>query len=82
LAEAHGLPVCPPGATELHVALACAVPNARWAGHAPQLPEITLTGLAVREGRAIPSDEPGLGIAWDQDSIERRRVNELTLLVD
>jgi L-alanine-DL-glutamate epimerase-like enolase superfamily enzyme len=82
LAEAHGLPVCPPGATELHVALACAVPNARWAGHAPQLPEITLTGLAVREGRAIPSDEPGLGIAWDQDAIERRRVNELTLLVD
>jgi L-alanine-DL-glutamate epimerase-like enolase superfamily enzyme len=82
LAEAHGLPVCPPGATELHVALACAVPNARWAERAPQLSEITLTGVAVREGRASPADEPGLGIAWDQDAIERRRVNELTLLVD
>jgi L-alanine-DL-glutamate epimerase-like enolase superfamily enzyme len=58
------------------------VPNARWVGHAPGLPEIALSGVAVSAGRAAPSDEPGLGIAWDQDAIERRRVNELTLLVD
>lgn len=82
LAEAFNLPVCPHALTELHVALACAVPNGRWVEHVPQLGEITLTGVVVHDGRAVPSDEPGLGIAWDMEAVERRRVHELTLLVD
>jgi L-alanine-DL-glutamate epimerase-like enolase superfamily enzyme len=48
----------------------------------PQLDDITLRGMRVEGGHAVPSDEPGLGIAWDADAIEARRVHGLTLTVD
>lgn len=32
----------------------------------------------MRDGRAVPSDEPGLGIAWDWQAIDRRRVDGAT----
>ena len=56
---------------ELHVALCCAVPNARWVEYIPQLDTLTQTGMRVEQGRALPSQEPGLGIAWDYEAIER-----------
>jgi L-alanine-DL-glutamate epimerase-like enolase superfamily enzyme len=30
--------------------------------------------LRIEGGRALAPDEPGLGIAWDRDAIEDRRV--------
>ena len=39
-------------------------------------------GMTVEEGHAVPPEAPGLGIAWDMEAIEGRRVHELTLLVD
>ena len=39
----------------------------------PQLDSITRTQLAIREGRAFASGEPGLGIDWDWDAIGRLR---------
>ncbi len=71
LAETFNVPVCPHFLMELHVALCCAVPNARWVEYIPQLDAITTTGMFIREGRAVPSLEPGLGIAWDWPAIER-----------
>jgi len=73
LAEAFNVAVCPHFLMELHVGLCCAVPNGRWVEYIPQLDEITRGKLEIRDGRAYPSPEPGLGIDWDWDAIGRLR---------
>jgi L-alanine-DL-glutamate epimerase-like enolase superfamily enzyme len=73
MAEAFNVAVCPHFLMELHVALCCAVPNSRWVEYIPQLDDITTSRLAIRDGRAYASHEPGLGIAWDRAAIERRQ---------
>ncbi len=74
MAEAFNIAVCPHFLMELHVSLCAAVPNARWVEYIPQLDAITGEGMKIEQGRAVPSDEPGLGIAWDFDAIERMTV--------
>ncbi|HEX3349804.1 MAG TPA: mandelate racemase/muconate lactonizing enzyme family protein [Acetobacteraceae bacterium] len=71
LAETFNVPVCPHFLMELHVALCCAVPNARWVEFIPQLDDVTTGRMRIENGRAIPSDEPGIGIAWDWAAIGR-----------
>jgi L-alanine-DL-glutamate epimerase-like enolase superfamily enzyme len=73
LAETFNAPVCPHFLMELHVGLCCAVPNSRWVEYIPQLDSITRTQLEIRDGRAYPSSEPGLGIDWDWEAIARLR---------
>ena len=74
MAEAFNIAVCPHFLMELHVSLCAAVPNARWVEYIPQLDAITGEGMKIEQGRAVPSYEPGLGIAWDFDAIERMTV--------
>lgn len=69
MAEAFNIAVCPHFLMELHVALCAAVPNARWVEYIPQLDELTGEKMTIRDGRAIPSSKPGLGIDWDFDAI-------------
>ena len=69
MAEAFNVAVCPHFLMELHVALCCAVPNGRWVEYIPQLDAITRSTLEIRDGRAYPSPEPGLGIDWDWEAI-------------
>jgi L-alanine-DL-glutamate epimerase-like enolase superfamily enzyme len=54
---------------ELHVSLACAVPNALYVEHIPQLRPLCSSGLEIVEGEAIPPSAPGLGIDWDKDAV-------------
>lgn len=70
LAECFNVPVCPHFLMELHVSLCTAVPNARWLEYIPQLDDLTHTGLRIENGRAFPSDQPGLGIDWSQQAID------------
>ncbi|KUL32974.1 mandelate racemase/muconate lactonizing enzyme family protein [Actinoplanes awajinensis] len=74
LAEAANLTVCPHFLMELHVSLCCAVPNSRYLEHIPQLRTITHDEITVVEGHALAPSAPGLGIAWDHDAIDDRRV--------
>jgi L-alanine-DL-glutamate epimerase-like enolase superfamily enzyme len=74
LAEAFGVDVCPHFLMELHVSLAAAVPNGRFVEHIPQLRAITTREMSVVDGQAVAPDEPGLGIAWDRDAMDDRRV--------
>ncbi|HEY8595114.1 MAG TPA: mandelate racemase/muconate lactonizing enzyme family protein [Devosiaceae bacterium] len=69
MAECFNVAVCPHFLMELHVSLCAAVPNARWVEYIPQLDEITTARMTIRDGHAVPSDEPGIGIAWDFDAI-------------
>ena len=81
LAETFNVPVCPHFLMELHVSLCAAVPNARWVEYIPQIDSLTTEPMRIEDGHAIPSDAPGLGIAWDFDAINRSAVSgsEFTL---
>jgi L-alanine-DL-glutamate epimerase-like enolase superfamily enzyme len=81
LAESFNMPICPHFLMELHVALCCAVPNAPWVEYIPQLDPITERGMAMEDGHAVPSNEPGLGIAWVWPEIERRRKDGKTFTI-
>jgi L-alanine-DL-glutamate epimerase-like enolase superfamily enzyme len=75
LAESFNVAVCPHFLMELHVGLCAAVPNARWVEYIPQLDTITKQGMRLEGGFAVPSSEPGLGIAWNFDAIDAMRVD-------
>jgi L-alanine-DL-glutamate epimerase-like enolase superfamily enzyme len=74
LAEAFNVKVAPHFLMELHVSLAAAVPNALYVEHIPQLAPLTTKGIEIDAGHAVAPMEPGLGIAWDRDALERLRV--------
>ncbi|MDN4614049.1 mandelate racemase/muconate lactonizing enzyme family protein [Leifsonia sp. F6_8S_P_1B] len=74
LAEAFNVAVAPHFLMELHVSLCCAVPNALYLEHIPQLRAITRSELTVQEGRALAPTTPGLGIEWDLDAVDDLRV--------
>lgn len=72
LAEAFNVAVAPHFLMELHVSLACAVPNGRWVEYIPQLDAITTSRLRIENGEALAPDEAGLGIEWDWNEIRTR----------
>jgi L-alanine-DL-glutamate epimerase-like enolase superfamily enzyme len=74
LAESFNVKVAPHFLMELHVSLAAAVPNALYVEHIPQLARLTHRGLEIVEGQAVAPSEPGIGIDWDFDAIDRLRV--------
>jgi L-alanine-DL-glutamate epimerase-like enolase superfamily enzyme len=75
MAECFNVPVCPHFLMELHVSLCAAVPNARWVEYIPQLDSLTTAPMQIEAGHAIPSDEAGLGIAWDFEAIKAQTVS-------
>ncbi|MCE4026256.1 mandelate racemase/muconate lactonizing enzyme family protein [Microbacterium sp. Au-Mic1] len=74
LAESFNVKVAPHFLMELHLSLACAIPNALYLEHIPQLRAITSTEISIRDGRAWAPDSPGLGIDWDLDALDDVRV--------
>jgi L-alanine-DL-glutamate epimerase-like enolase superfamily enzyme len=74
LAEAFNVVVCPHFLMEIHVSLVAAVPNGRYVEHIPQLRAVTTEPLEIRDGHAIAPSTAGLGIAWDLDQVDNRRV--------
>lgn len=75
LAEAFNVKVAPHFLMELHVSLAAAIPNALYVEHIPQLRSITTRDIEIVDGHAIAPSEPGIGIAWDRDAIDRLRID-------
>jgi len=70
MAEAMNVIVCPHFLMELHVSLACAIPNSWMLEYIPQLDAITRSRLDLRHGLAFPPSDPGLGVDWDWDAIK------------
>jgi L-alanine-DL-glutamate epimerase-like enolase superfamily enzyme len=73
-AEAFNLPVCPHFLMELHVSLACAIPNGRWVEYIPQLQGLTTEPMKIVDGYAYAPTTPGLGISWDWDAINAQKL--------
>jgi L-alanine-DL-glutamate epimerase-like enolase superfamily enzyme len=82
LAETFNVAICPHFLMELHVSLCAAVPNAAWVEWIPQLDDITTSRMVVRDGRAVPPAEPGIGIAWDWDAIAKRQAFTPLVITD
>jgi L-alanine-DL-glutamate epimerase-like enolase superfamily enzyme len=59
---------------ELHVSLVAAVPNGRYVEHIPQLRAITTQEMEIVDGHALAPEAPGLGLAWNRDAMDDRRV--------
>ncbi|MDO8290464.1 MAG: mandelate racemase/muconate lactonizing enzyme family protein [Parvibaculum sp.] len=74
MADAYNIPVAPHFLMELHVSLACAVPNGRWVEYIPQLDEITQSRLVIADGYAIAPETAGLGIEWDWAAIKAKTI--------
>src|SRR5271154_3917151 len=69
MAEAFNMPVCPHFLMELHVSLACAVPNGKYVEYIPQLDELTTSSLRIENGMAVAPMTPGIGVDWDLDAV-------------
>ncbi len=82
MAEAFNVSVCPHFLMELHVSLTAAVPNGRWVEYIPQLDDITVQTMTIHEGHAVPPDDPGIGIEWNFEAIEARRVDGTPMIID
>ncbi|WP_449407201.1 mandelate racemase/muconate lactonizing enzyme family protein [Microbacterium maritypicum] len=71
LAESFNARVAPHFLMELHVSLVCAIPNALYLEHIPQLRAVTTAEMRIDDGRGWAPPTPGLGIAWDEDALGR-----------
>ena len=78
VAEAFNMPVCPHFLMELHVSLACAVPNGKYVEYIPQLDEMTTSRLTIEKGMAIAPSLPGIGVEWDLDRVKAKSLSEFT----
>ncbi len=74
MAEAMNIAVCPHFLMELHVSLACAIPNSWMLEYIPQLDAITTSRLNIERGQARPPESAGLGIDWDWGAIRAQTV--------
>lgn len=74
MAQAAGLPVAPHVSPELSVTVACAVPNSIYVEFIPQMQPVLAQTIKIADGYAIPSDEPGHGINFDQEALSRMEV--------
>src|SRR5579871_878651 len=77
-AEAFDMPVCPHFLMELHVSLACAVPNGKYVEYIPQLDDLTTSRMAIENGMALAPTAPGIGVEWDEDAVKAKSVAEFT----
>lgn len=75
-AETFDMPVCPHFLMELHVSLACAVPNGKYVEYIPQLDELTASRLTIENGMALAPSTPGIGVEWDNAAVKARSVAE------
>ncbi len=71
-----GLPVAPHFIPEIHVHLACAVPNALNLEYLPIFERLLERPLEVRDGRAAPPESPGHGMRFSAQTLVPYRQGE------
>ena len=66
LAKERGIPVCSHGMQELHVALVSSQAHGGWLEvHSFPIDEYTTRPLVLENGRAVASEQPGIGVEFD-----------------
>lgn len=74
LADAFHVPLAPHFVPDVHVHLACAVPNAVYVEHLAWLEPLLTSRLELEHGTARPSSGPGHGVVLDRDLLEPYRL--------
>lgn len=75
LAQAHNLPITPHLFMEVATHVACAAPNAVWQEHMPWWQVIFKQKIDFRDGHIHLSNNPGLGVEWDEKMVQKFLVN-------
>lgn len=71
LAGAAGLPMSSHLYPEVSAHLLAATPTAHWLEYVDWMNPLLAEPLAIVDGMAVPSERPGLGLAWDDDNVRR-----------
>jgi L-alanine-DL-glutamate epimerase-like enolase superfamily enzyme len=74
MADCYNMQVSPHFVMELHLPLIAAVPNGLFVEYIPALDAVLQEPLNLDDGYFRPSQEPGLGINWSMDKLDRFRV--------
>ena len=74
LAQAYRVPVCGHVVPEVHVHLLAAVPNGYMVEYMPRSSAILQAMPALQDGNLVAPQTPGLGLALDEDAVQRFRV--------
>jgi mandelate racemase len=71
LAHAAGIEMSTHLFSEVSAHLLCVTPTAHWLEYVDWADAVLASRLAIKDGYALPSEEPGNGIAWDEDAVKR-----------
>jgi L-alanine-DL-glutamate epimerase-like enolase superfamily enzyme len=74
LADCYNMQVSPHFVMELHLPLVAAIPNGLFVEYIPSLDGVLEEPLKLEDGCFRPSQEPGLGIKWSKDKLDRYQV--------
>jgi mandelate racemase len=74
MAEAYGMPVSNHLFPEVSSHLMAVTPTASWFEYADWSNPVLAQPTQVKDGMVIPSDAPGIGIAWDEAAVNKYTV--------
>jgi L-alanine-DL-glutamate epimerase-like enolase superfamily enzyme len=74
MADSFGLPLAPHFIPEIHVHLACAVPNALTIEYLPLFERLLESPIEVRDGLARPAERPGHGMRFSAEVLRPHQV--------
>lgn len=69
LGSAHGMPMSSHLFVEVSAHLMAVTPTAHWHEYLDLAKAVLQRPLEIRNGDAIPSNDPGTGIKWDEDAV-------------
>ncbi len=73
LAAEAGVPMSSHLYPEVSVHLLAATPTAHWLEYVDWMAPLLVEPLSIVDGMAVASERPGLGLAWDRDSVRKFR---------
>lgn len=71
MADCYNMQVSPHFVMELHLPLVAAIPNGLFVEYIPSLDGVLQEPLKLEDGYFRPSQEPGLGVKWSVDKLDR-----------
>lgn len=69
LADAYGMPMSSHLFVEISTHLMAVTPTAHWHEYLDLAKAVLQKPMEIRNGNAIPSNDPGTGVKWDEDAV-------------